>query len=201
MSEKTFGAWLLDQKDRTDAIGALSRAWKQLRDAGGHGRITRAKSIRELLSARLGEDWERLGGDQVIMDAENEWARGEADPAPDGYQTIGYMVQDRAAGETLAQYAQSADNTGTLAMDQEQVTRYAVLVVEGVELLLEAGKRYVLAPCVPMISEDEPDAQAPPVPAMRPDGSMDWASLYGAADHTVPEGDDLVSLGLLTRED
>jgi hypothetical protein len=193
MSEKTFGAWLLEQTERTDTVGALSRAWKQLKDAGGHGRITRAKSIRELLSGRLGEDWERLNGDQVIMDAENEWSRPETglqltEQGEQAAEALGpYATQQRSGVEALAAYA---------AASLPEPSRYAVLVVNGLEMYLEAGKRYVLS--VPVLSEEEPDA---PAQTLRDDGSLDWASLYGQADHTVPEGDDLVSLGLLTREE
>jgi hypothetical protein len=231
MAEKTFGAWLLEQTERGDTTGTLARAWKQLRDARGHGRVTRAKSIGELLSGQLGEDWERLQGEQAMQLAESEWKgaepSGEVDWAQRDaehhanvagqyqlteqgaqaaevlapYQTLNYGVQARAADEQYAQYAwdPAADGPG------EALPRYAVLVVNGLEVSLEAGKRYVLNMGMPEIREEvavQPDAaEFSPTLALHADGSLDWASLWGQADHTVPEGDDLVSLGLLTREE
>jgi hypothetical protein len=193
MSEKTFGSWLLEQTERGDTTGTLARAWKQLRDARGHGRVTRAKSIGELLSGQLGEDWERLQGEQAMQLAEAEWKGDATDTA---------LVMARAATDsghrTPLEDVQA--EFGTYGPDDS--ARYAVLVVNGIEVLLEAGKRYVLRMGMPeVVEEEQPPADFDPAAVLQPDGSLDWASLYGQADHTVPQDDDLVSLGLLTREE
>lgn len=188
MADKTFGAWLLEQTERQDTTGTLARAWKALREANGHTRVRTAKGIRELMMGALGDDWTALRGDKTFAEAEREWKGGETGP----YQLTEQGAQAAAA---LAPYAgpplsESEPGNQPFAPDLD-LAQHVILVIEGVELLLEAGKRYLLKPGLPVIREDDGPAQAAVQEGdatVRPDGGIDWAALYEMADHTVPEG-------------
>lgn len=190
--DQTFGAWLLDkrQQERQDTTGTLARAWAALREARGYNRHTRVKSIRELMSASLGEDWQALHGDESIAAAEAEWRRAGREPV-DGAQQLPIP-----GAEYEARYAAPAP--------------MAVLVVDGHTYELTPGRRYTLA-WNPVLREiapdgDEADGDAPAVQtthfeqeyaqalASGLDGRIDMAALYELADHNLPEHFDLASL-------
>jgi len=191
MADKTFGAWLLGQTERQDTTGTLARAWKALREANGHTRVRTAKGIRELMMGALGDDWAALRGDETFAEAEREWKGGE---------TGSYRLTEQGAqaAAALAPYAgrqiSESEHGSQPPAPGSEITQHAVLVIEGVELLLEAGKRYLLKPGLPVIREDDGPVHAPDTAeavldaAVRPDGGIDWAALYEMADHTVPEG-------------
>lgn len=210
---RKFGTWLLDQSERQDTTGTLARAWQHLRDANGHVRQTSAKAIGELMKGALGEDWDRLRGDESMAEAVKEWERRNeapfavpADPEP--YYTAEPDGQTRAfeisgPGGSIELHGQPQES---------HIVQPAVLVVNGAELLLEPGKRYVLSMGVPNIVEDvdlmdaalvtaraaADSGNRTPLSEVRaefgmPDegGHLDWAALWGMADHTVPNGTDL----------
>ncbi len=168
-SEKTFGAWLLEQRERQDTTGTLARAWGQLRDARGYNRHTRVKSIRELLSASLGEDWQALHGDESIDAAEAEWKLGS----------------EAVPGEPVNGSEQLPIPLLAAPM--------AVLKVDEITYELTPGRHYVLV-LQPVLREapDEAPEQSitltgePHLTVLtRPDGGYDWSALYGLADHSA----------------
>lgn len=175
MSEQTFGAWLLEQRERQDTTGTLARAWGQLRDARGYNRHTRVKSIRELLSASLGEDWQALHGDESIDAAETEWKAGST----------------AVAGEPV-NGQQQLPIPGAPAP-----APMAVITVDGHRYELTPGKHYVLV-LQPVLREapDEAAEQSttftgePHLTVLtRPDGGYDWSALYGLADHSAEQAE------------
>jgi hypothetical protein len=182
-TEKTFGAWLLEQQQRQDTMGALARAWKQMKEVRGLNRITRAKSIRELMSSSLGEDWLELRGDEAMDAAEAEWKAADEQQLPiPGVMMANYMEQARnVAGEAVF-----------------EVPPPAVLVFGEHTYQLTPGRRYtlVLQPVLREAVAGEISAQAGGIELAdgyepnltvwaRPDGGYDWAALYGMADRSA----------------
>lgn len=234
MSDQTFGAWLMEQHERQDATGALSRAWTHLREARGYNRTHTAKSIGQLLSAQLGEDWQKLRGDESITAAEAEWKTGttlerQGDHGmvlpPDGHQPQGIPEpwKTPAGGEQL-QLPGMPSGYAVTGPDLESMIAavpvpapappMAILVVDGYEYELTPGRRYVLdlRPVLRQDSDNPAPARAntathvdtdifAPAPQLIDDqGRLNFAVLYALADHTLPEGADLASLGLAGDE-
>jgi len=189
--KKKFGPWLLEQAERQDAIGAMARAWKQLKETNNYGRVHTAKSIGQLLSARLGEDWQRLNGDEVISTAEKEWnasLEGAAETwTQEGQGTIFDLPGGAAPVQADAGYTEFIDKTVRAAAPQ-----MAVLVVDGREYELTPGRRYVLDFGHPVLRDVEgfeqtSAAEPAPVPVLLADGRLNWDALYRGADLAVVE--------------
>jgi hypothetical protein len=185
--EQTFGAWLLEQRERDDTTGTLARAWGQLRDARGYNRHTRAKSIRELMSSSLGEDWTGLHGDEAIDAAEAEWRQGTT-LQPDPQPVRSYLG-------TEAQQMPIPDAPAPMA----------VLTIDGRRYELTPGRHYVLT-LSPVLREAPDEGEQPgggitltgePTLTVwtRPDGGYDWGALYGVAERNLPDDFDLSSIG------
>lgn len=198
---RKFGTWLLDQSERQDTTGTLARAWQHLRDANGHVRQTSAKAIGELMKGALGEDWDRLRGDESLAEAVKEWERRNTTPGS------GEQLAIESGGAVTAVAPFSPEQQAAMAPKPVP----AVLVLNGAEILLEPGHRYELRlRDVTLATEDMADAalvtvraatdsgNRTPLSEVRaefgmPDeaGHLDWAALWGMADHTVPNGTDL----------
>lgn len=191
---RKFGTWLLDQSERQDTTGTLARAWQHLRDANGHVRQTSAKAIGELMKGALGEDWDRLRGDESMAEAVKEWERRNAP----GEQQVSAPAPAAVPSDPEPYYTATAEP--------------AVLVLNGVEHLLEPGHRYELRlrdVTQAEQTEDRADlalvgaraatdsGNRTPLSDVRAqydvpetaNGRTDWAALWGMADHTVPQSD------------
>jgi len=209
--EKTFGAWLLEQQARQDTTGTLARAWYALKEARGYNRHTRAKSIRELMSSSLGEDWTGLHGDEAVDSAEAEWKAS-------GTEQVDYAVQ-AARDYNGAQQLPIPNMGGSVQMinymEQAQNTPapMAVLVFDGHRYELTPGRQYELR--INPVLRDATGEDLSPTQAQldakpsgditltgepnltvlaRPDGGYDWEALYALADRDLPEFFDLRSL-------
>lgn len=217
MSDQTFGAWLLEQTGRQDTTGTLARAWKQLRDVRGYVRQHTVKTIGQLMSAQLGEDWQKLNGDAAIAAAEREWKSGATVERANSEQTT---IFDLPAGVvapgpfSLGAPAPDADDQlripgypGTGAPSVPTVSapiQRAILVVDGTEFELTPGRRYTLSLGAPVLRDvsDTPGmnqlhtALMEVGEAAEAAGVYSWSTLYGRADRTVPDDADSVSLGL-----
>lgn len=219
-TEQTFGAWLLAQGDRSDTTGTLARAWKALKEARGY-KHNNVKSIREMLSAQYGEDWQRLDGEAAITSAEVEWKTGKPNPAQSG----GSAQQEQPGGNpgtepepvqtTIFDLPAAAAALLEPTPPLPSTPQFAVLVVDGREFELTAGRRYVIDFGAPVVRDIEGFTQPLRVGAfqttqyaeqeraaaqMMTDGRLDWNALFGGADHNLPDGIDLVTLGLPDEE-
>lgn len=208
-SNQTFGAWLLDQQERQDSIGSMARSWAVLKKARGY-KHSQEKSIRELLSAQLGDDWAQLQGDEVMNAAVAEW-RGDFDaqPAQDNGEWVGgeqgtiFDLPGDAVAPPGAKYVGYTGGgiTPDVTVPQVQPSGKVVLVINGMDVELPPG-RYTLAIVVQpteIPAEAFADAVAEAVAGayLTPDGRLNWSALYKLADLTVPDGVDLSTLGLV----
>jgi hypothetical protein len=194
MSEQTFGAWLLDQHERQDTTGNLARTWRQLKDANSY-KHSQAKSIRELLSAYMGENWEQLRGDEAVTAAETEWKNRAAPTGPaQSHEQLELPVPEQIA---------PSDSSELIAAEP------AVLVVDGREYELTPGRRYVLDVRPTLRPQADPEEAryfaeqheiADDFRSSSPQRPSTWAELYAHADQSLPTDADLVSLGLTPEE-
>jgi len=224
-SDKTFGAWLLDQGARQDSIGSMSRAWKTLKEARGL-KHNKAESIREILSAQMGEIWAQMQGDQVFAAAEAEW-QGD-DGRPQGAMDIPMALAGPAPAVSLpvAVEGEGMHTSGTLDYAPDGKV---VLVINGSDITLPPG-RYELAIVLSVAPEpggtifELPQAAqeyvpegyqfmgtmpggvplGQPTPWQQPEqrldplpqGEINWSGLYRSADINVPDDVDRSTLGL-----
>lgn len=203
MGNLKFGPWLLTQTERGDTTGALARAWRSLKDARGYNRHTTAKAIRELLSSSLGEDWQALRGDESMSAAEAEWKTSGSGqttiPSSGSDQIEEYYLQGPGgsieAGQTIP---------GTL-IQSDPAPAPAVLMFNGNRYELTPGRTYTLS-LGPVLREGEPGAapvqtknyavqERAAAEMVLPDGHLNWAALYAAADHDLPDGVEIVDSG------
>jgi hypothetical protein len=198
----TFAAWLSDQGDRQDAVGAVARLWKEISPGRVHGLAGVTKCITDHSDA-TGLTWTQ----EAMRLTTEEFRAWKRDPAGSSIHApavatqldrIEHMLRSLCDSLGIPLLAEVPDGPDAQVLEVTDATtgqtQALPVITPGSARVPHIGPAGLEMRPVQQLG---PDGQ-PVLPfflrdpaeladAIGPDGKPDWAKLYSFSDHEAPE--------------